>query len=261
MNTHALSELARNVRVSLSKHSPAILIGFGIAGMITTTVLAVKATPKALEMIDDKKEELDVETLTPVETVKATWKCYVPAAISGAASIACLVGSHSVNARRNAALATAYKISESAFTEYRDKVVETIGEKKEKTVRDKVSKDLVEKNPVSNTEVIITGKGQTLFYDHHSGRYFYSSIEKIQRAANKLNHEINTDPFDAGRTLNDLYGEIGLAPTATGDNLGWNTNTGLIDIYLSAQMIEEGEHEGEPCAVINYMKPPQYDFM
>ena len=83
--------------MSISKRSPEILIGIGIAGMVTTTVLAVKATPKALELINDKKDELEVEKLTPIETVKATWKCYVPAAVSGAVSIACLLGSHSVN--------------------------------------------------------------------------------------------------------------------------------------------------------------------
>lgn len=261
MSKSALSKFARDVRLSLSKHSPEILMGMGIAGMITTTVIAVAATPKALRLIDEKKEELEVDTLTPLETVKTTWKCYLPAAATGAASVMCLVGSNSVHTRRHAALATAYKLSEKAFTEYRDKVVETIGEKKEKTVRDKVSKQQIENNPISNTEVIVTGKGQTLFYDQHSGRYFYSSIDKIHRAANKLNHEINTDPFDTGRTLNDFYDEIGLAPTATGDNLGWNTNIGLIDVYLSAQMIEEGEHEGEPCAVINYMRPPEYGFL
>ena len=98
MNKQALTKMARDVRLSLSKHSPEILIGLGIAGMVTTTVLAVKATPKALRLIDMKKEELEVDNLTPVETVKATWKCYVPAAVSGAVSIACLVGSHYVNA-------------------------------------------------------------------------------------------------------------------------------------------------------------------
>lgn len=236
-------------------------MGMGIAGMITTTVLAVSATPKALTLIEEKKKELEVDSLAPVETVKTAWKCYVPAAVTCVASIGCLIGSNSVHSKRHAALATAYKLSETAFTEYREKVVETIGEKKEKTVRDKVSKSQIENNPITNTEVIVTGKGQTLFYDQHSGRYFYSTIDKIHRAANKLNHEINTDPFDGGRSLNDFYDEIGLAPTATGDNLGWNTNVGLIDIYLSAQMIEEGEHEGEPCAVINYMHPPQYEML
>lgn len=261
MNKQTLSKIARDMRVSLSKRSPEILMGIGIAGMITTTIIAVKATPKALLLIEEKKNELEVETLTPVETVKTTWKCYVPAVISGAVSIACLVGSNSVNARRNAALATAYRLSETAFTEYRDKVVETIGEKKERVVRDKVSEEQIKNNPVTKTDIIVTGRGQTLCFDPLSHRYFYSSIDKIQRAVNNLNKEIICDPFDAGRTVNDFYEEIGIPGTDTGDNLGWKMNY-LLDIYPSAQMAEEGtEHEGEPCMVLNYTNPPKYEFL
>lgn len=261
MNKIALTKLAKDIRMTVSKHSPEILMGLGITGMITTTVLAVKATPKALQLIDEKKQELEVDTLTPAETVKTAWKCYIPATVSGVMSVACLIGSNSVNAKRNAALATAYKISETAFSEYREKVVETIGEKKERTVRDKVSEEQLRNNPVSNTEVIVTGKGQTLCFDPLSHRYFYSSIDKLNRAANKLNYEINTSPFATdGVTLNDFYNEIGIPGTMTGDSLGWNLNTGIIEIYPSAQIVEdEEEHEGEPCIVINFVNPPRYD--
>lgn len=262
MNKNALSTFARNVQVSLSKRSPEILMGLGIAGMVTTTVLAVKATPKAILLIEDRKDELEVEKLTPIETVKTAWKCYIPAAVSGTVSIACLIGSNSVNARRNAALATAYKLSETAFAEYRDGVIETFGEKKEKTVRDKVSEKQIKETPVNKTDIIVTGKGKTLFFDPLSHRYFYSSIEKIRRAENILNKEINTDPFDAGRTVNDFYTELGIPTTATGDALGWNLNIGLLDIYLSYQGGDEGtEFEDEPCAVLNFVNPPRYEFL
>ena len=261
MNKQVLSKTFRDMKLSLSKHSPEILIGMGITGMLTTTVLAVKATPKALALIEQKKEELDVDKLTPVETVKTTWKCYIPAAISGTAAIACIIGSNSVHSKRYSALATAYKLSETAFTEYREKVVDTIGEKKERTVRDKVSKEQVENNPVHKTDIIVTGKGNTLCFDPLSHRYFYSDLEKIHRAANKLNYEINTSPFDNGVTLNDFYFEIGLPGTVVGDNMGWNLGTGMIKIYPSARMVEEGEeHEGEPCMVLNFEYPPQYDY-
>lgn len=261
MNTQAISNFARDVRLTLSKHSPEILIGIGITGMIATTVLAVKATPKALYLIEEKKAELEVDKLTPVETVKTTWKCYAPAAVTGVASIACIVGSNSVNARRNAALATAYKISETAFSEYKAAALETVGEKKERSIRDKVSEKQIKENPVSKSEVIVTGKGQTLFFDPHSHRYFYSSIDKINRAINKLNHKINTSPFcNDGATLNEFYDEIGIPGTMTGDSLGWTLRTGLIELYPSAQIVEEGEeHEGEPCIVLSFTNPPQYD--
>lgn len=261
MNKQTLSKVARDVRLSVSKHSPEILMGMGITGMITTTVLAVKATPKAIMLIDDKRDELEVESLAPIDVIKATWKCYIPAAITGVVSIGCLIGSNSVNAKRNAALATAYKLSETAYAEYRNKVIETFGDKKEKTVKDKISEEKIKENPVSKTEVIITGKGQTLFFEPLSSRYFYSNLDLIQRAENKLNKEIITDAFDSGRTVNDFYDEIGLPSTATGDNLGWKVGY-LIDIYPSAQMAEEGtEHEGEPCIVLNYTNPPKYEFL
>ena len=133
---------------------------------------------------------------------------------------------------------------------------------KEKTVRDKVSEKELKEHPVNKTDIIVTGKGKTLFFDPLSHRYFYSSIEKIRRAENILNKEINTDPFDHGRTVNDFYEEIGIPTTATGDALGWNLNTGLIDIYLSYQGGDEGsEFEDEPCAVLNFYNPPRYEFL
>ena len=114
--------------------------------MITNTVVALKATPKALELINEKKQEYDVDKLKALDVVKTTWKCYVPATVTGSLSIACLIGASSVNFRRNAALATAYRLSETALSEYREKVVETIGEKKEQNIRESVAKEQIKKN-------------------------------------------------------------------------------------------------------------------
>ena len=245
--------LIKTIRSGLAKHSPAILTALGITGMIGTTVLAVKATPKALDLIENKKEELDKDKLTVVETVKVTWKCYVPAAITCATSAACLIGASSVHTKRNAALATAYKLSESALIEYRDKVVETIGEKKEQSVRDAIAKDHVEKNPVTNNEVIITDKGYTLCYDELSGRYFYSDIEKIKKAANELNRQMLNDMYVS---LNELYYELGLEGTKLGEQMGWNVDRGLIDLKFSATV----SADDRPCIVLDYRVPPMYDY-
>ena len=262
MSKQTLTRLFKDVGLTLEKHSPEILIGLGIAGMITTTILAVRATPKALQLIEEKKDELEVDSLAPVEVVKTTWKCYVPAAVSGVAAAACIIGANSVHVRRNATLAAAYKLSETALHEYREGILETFGEKKERAVRDKVSEKQIKEHPVSQTEIIVTGKGQTLFFEPLSSRYFYSDLEKIKRAENTLNKAIICDPFESGVTVNDFYDEIGIPPTETGDILGWKRADYLIDIYPSAQLCEEGSgHEGEPCIVLNFSNPPQYDFL
>ena len=113
MGKHSLSSIAKSVRTAMKKHSPEILTGIGIAGMITTTVMAVRATPKALILIEEKKNELETDQLSRKEIVKTAWPCYIPAAIVGSVSVFCLIGASSTNLRRNAARATAYTLSES----------------------------------------------------------------------------------------------------------------------------------------------------
>lgn len=248
-----LSSALSDVGSIIKKHSPEILTGLGIAGMISTTVLAVKATPKALELIADKKREEEVDKLTPVETVKATWKCYIPAAVTGVVSTGCIIGASSVSARRNAALATAYTISESALREYKDKVVETVGEKKEREVRDAIAKDRIDKDPVTNHEIIITGKGETRCYDPHAGRYFYSDIDKLKKIQNEINDRLIKDGYIS---LNEFYYAIGLEGTDIGRRLGWRVDNGLLELDFSAQL----DSDGNPCLVMDYSLQPDYDF-
>lgn len=249
-----LATIAKDIRKLASKRSPEILTGIGIAGMITTTILAVRATPKALELIEEQKEEESVNELSSFEVVKVAWKPYIPAMVTCIVSTACLIGASSVNTKRNAALATAYKLSETALSEYREKVVETIGEKKERIVRDKVAEERVKKNPVSKNEVIVTGNGKTLCFDPISGRYFMCSIETIKRAENDLNKQMLHD-ISGYVSLNEFYDELGLDHTSVGDDLGWNTDR-LIDINFSSQLNDNGE----PSVVLDYLVAPKYDY-
>ena len=258
MGKENLTNVIKNIQTTLTKHSPEILTGIGIAGMVSTTVLAVKATPKALRLIENAENELSNERcedvkLKMLDIVKLVWPCYIPAVITCGVSIACLIGGTTVNVKRTAALATAYKISETALNEYKDAVVETIGEKKEKVVKDKVAEKKIKKNPVGNSEVIITKKGETLCYDGAFGRYFKSDIDTIKKAVNVINRNIITDMY---ASLNDFYDLIGLKPINVGYDLGWNIDDGEIDIYFSSQLAEDGT----PCLVIDYSVAPKCDF-
>lgn len=249
-----MSALLKDVKMAVSKHSPEILTGLGIAGMVTTTVLAVKATPKALELIEDRKEELDVyptEKLSPVETVKATWKCYIPAAVTGVTSVACLIGASSVNLRRNAALTAAYNLSATALSEYKEKVVETIGEKKEKEIHDKVAEERLNKEPVNQSAIIVSGNGTTRCFDTITKRRFTSDLETIRRIVNDLNARmINGEDYIS---LNEFYYELGLDGTSIGDELGWNICSGKIEVNFSAQL----DTDGVPCIVVDYTVAPK----
>lgn len=264
-----VSKLCKDAKVMVSKRSPEILTGLGIAGMITTTVLAVKATPKAMKLLEEAKKDifdnLDPEdipgnntdytdiSLKPIEMVKVAWKPYIPAAITGVASITCIIGASSVHAKRNAAIAAAYNLSQTALTEYKDKVVETIGEKKEQAIKDKIAKDKIKKDPVSKSEVIVTGKGNTLCYDAFNSRYFYSDIDQIKRAINELNRIMLNQMYVS---LNDFYDELNLKHSGNGDELGWKLDDGFVEVDFSSQLSDDGR----PCLVIEYMVAPRYDY-
>lgn len=254
MSKEGLKRTIKSAGRVLTKYSPGILTGIGITGMIGATFMAVKATPKALYLIEAKKEESEVEELTPVETIKTCWKCYIPATLTTVVSAACLIGASTVSAKRNAALATAYSISEAALREYQEKVVEVIGEKKEKAVRDAVAKDQIERDPVTKSEVvIIDSNSNTLCYEPLSGRYFKSTIDKIKKAEIKLDRQMIQEMYVS---LNDFYWEIGLDGTDLGDQMGWNLSKGYMDLSFSSQLADDGT----PCAVIVYGIPPVYDY-
>ena len=264
MSKPNLSKIAGSVQRSLAKHAPEILLGVGIGGMLTTVVLSVKATPKALKSIEERKLELfeeeklgyddeqnKIESLPALEVVKVCWKYYIPATTAFALSTACLIGASSIRSKRYAALATAYKLSETALTEYQDKVVETIGPKKEQAIRDDIDKDTVAKNPASTSEIIVTGNGKTRCYDKLSGRYFESDIESIRKAENTLNKRLMDEMYIS---LNEFYWELGLSSTDLGDEMGWNIDHGLIDLGFSSQISDDGV----PALVINYRVAPRY---
>lgn len=254
MSKEGLKRTIKSAGRVLTKYSPGILTGIGITGMIGATFMAVKATPKALYLIEAKKEESEAEELTPVETIKTCWKCYIPATLTTVLSAACLIGASTVSAKRNAALATAYSISEAALREYQEKVIEVVGEKKEKAVRDAVAKDQIERDPVTKSEVvIIDSNSNTLCYEPLSGRYFKSTIDKIKKAEIKLDRQMIQEMYVS---LNDFYWEIGLDGTDLGDKMGWNLSKGYMDLSFSSQLADDGT----PCAVIVYGIPPVYDY-
>lgn len=257
MSKRNMAALFKDIQLAVSRHGPEILTGLGIAGMITTTILAVRATPKALDLIEEKKEELDIhprEKLPVSETVKATWKCYIPAAITGVSSVACLIGASSVNIRRNAALTAAYNLSATALSEYKEKVIETVGEKKEQAIRDKVAEERIKKDPVKQSTIIVSGNGTTRCFDTITKQRFTSDIETIRRIVNDLNQRmINGDDYIS---LNEFYYELGLDAVSIGDELGWNIGTGKIELDFSAQL----DTDGVPCIVIDYMVEPRRGF-
>jgi Family of unknown function (DUF6353) len=257
MNT---SNLLRQARQSFSKNSPTILSAAAIAGVVTTAILAVRGSASASESIQDALAEKNRtsdgqpwEDLSVFEEVKATWRPYFPAGLSGIATIACIIGANQIGLRRNAALLGAYTLADTAFREYKDEVLSQIGAARERKVVDELQKRKIDENPVTDAQIIITGGGEQLCYDSLTGRYFKSDIETIRRSENLINQQIVGGNMYA--SLNEFYSLLGLDSTTVGEELGWNLDN-FIELIFTSHLAQDGR----PCLAITYKRLPRPDY-
>jgi hypothetical protein len=244
-----IESIFKNLKKTAIDNSPLILTYLSVAGVLSTTILAVKATPKALKSLETatKVDNLG-EKLSPKQVVKYTWRHYTPAAMSGIFTISCIVGANHISARRNAAIMTVYTIAETTLKEYQAKVKEHVGDVKAKQFKDDIVKEHLLDTPMATSQVHITGMGETLCYDSFTGRYFKSDMEAIRRAQNDINAKIISDMY---ASHNDFYALIGLERTKYGEELGWNVDN-LLDIEFSSHLASDGK----PCLCLEYVSSP-----
>ena len=284
MNIMPVKNAISNVGKVVEQKSPAILTGIGIGSFVGCAVLAVKATPKAIQLMDLKAKEkyceflepagqveyetyeewLDIEkltvvpprvyfnVLTPVEVVKSTWKAYIPAVGLGVVGVVCLIGAARVSSARNAAFAGAASIAEKALYEYQQKVIDILGEDQANEIRDELAKDRVVKIDAAdisgNNETVCSRPGGSWIYDPITDRKWKSDLETVRAAMNDFNHDLIGGVYG---TLNDWYYCLGVKGVSIGDDLGWCSDK-LLDIRFAAMVLDNGE----PAIVLDYETLP-----
>lgn len=245
-----LSDIFRRAEKLVIDNSPLLLTAVGVTGVIATAVLTGDATLKAAQLITNEQFPLDVTQptveLDAKERIALCWKLYIPAATTGAFTIAAIVGSNRIGTRRAAGLAAAYSLSEKLAQEYKDKVVSTIGAKQEEAIRADIAQDRVTKNPPS--EVIFIATGNVLCHDQYSGRYFQSDREAIRAAVNNVNAKVLNSYY---ASLTDFYNELGLESTAASEEVGWNSDR-LLEVQFTTAM----DPDGRPCLSLGFRVDP-----
>ena len=240
-----ISNLMANVGKTLKSNAPEILTGLSIAGVAITSYLSAKGSTKATIKIIEKEENIgfsDNPRERFLDRTKLVWKEYIPAAISGGLTIVCIAGSAKTTGKRTAAAVAAYSVTEKAFSEYKEKVVEEIGKGKERKIRDEVAQDSVTTN--TSKEVVIFAGGDVLCCELYTKRYFRCDMETLRRAENNINARINNQMYVA---LDEFYDMIGLPVTSHSSGVGWDSDK-LLDLEFSSVLTEDKQ----PCLAFNY---------
>jgi len=254
-----MEKLAHQAILFLKRNSSTVLTCVGAAGVIATSVLAVKATPKA-RMLIDEAEDVKGEPLTKLETVKVAGPAYIPTVITGTATIACIFGANILNKRSQAALTSAYALLDNSYKEYKKKVEELYGEEASAKVREEIAKDAFEEHPIK------ASNDKQLFYDMYSDRYFESTMQKVLEAQYSLNRSFTTKDY---AYLNEFYDYLEIDTIPSGYKLGWSTAQ-CLEMYWQSwidfnnELItidsDDPEYEGLECCVISIMTDPIVGF-
>lgn len=240
-----MNKLLSTLKMFVKKNGPTILTCIGSVGVVITSVMAIKATPKAIVFLEDARDEKG-DDLTKFEKVMVAGPAYIPTVIIGASTIACVFGANILNQRQQAALMSAYALLDSTYKEYQSKVVDLYSEEADSRVKKEIAKD----KHLGDGKLVVN---DVLFYDEFSGRYFESTNAKVLKAE----YEINKKILDHGGVcLNDFYRALGLEPTKYGDRLGWFANNLSLDFRHEKFILDDGL---EGC-IITFIQEPILGF-
>lgn len=156
---------------TIQKHSPTILTCLGAAGVVATAVMAVKATPKAIEILEDAKDEKGDE-LTKLEVINIAGPVYVPSIIMGATTIACIFGANILNKRSQATLMSAYALLDNSYKEYMKKADTIYGDDADTQIKEEIAKE-------HYVEGIVVPKEEELFFDFRTLQYFHATMDEV----------------------------------------------------------------------------------
>ena len=242
----SLKTFIAKTALGVSNHSSEILTFLSILGIGTTVYTAHQDTIKAEHKLEDERRYWRksgvYHKFTVEEKVKLTWKCYIPTAISALSTAGCIAGSHYCSHRQKEALSSAYTLSQMTLQEYQKKVVEKIGENKERELREEVYKEVANRQTPpalylnNEVDVIETGHGNTLIYDMVAEKYIKSDINYIKSVRNDLNYELMSELyFD----WNEIRYRLGMPMTKYGSDRivtaenPWKPEFSFDDEYLA----------------------------
>lgn len=248
-----MNDLAAKSRLFVKRHGSTILTTAGGVGVVATSIMAIKATPKALVLLEEAKEEKG-ENLTKLEIAMIAGPAYIPTVVMGVSTLACVFGANMLNKRQQASLISAYALLDNSYSQYKEKIAELYGDEANNRVREEIAKDKYE------DEDITVEEGKELFYDDFSGRYFESTKAIVQRAEYQINRNIFQREY---AYLNEFYDELGIDTIDGGWDLGWSP--GANELMGWQSWLDFNHHhtvmdDGLECTIISFCIHPMEDF-
>lgn len=259
-----LTDVREKAAQLMADNATTLLTTGGVVGTVATAVLSARAAFQASEKLHceqimvlsettnltDPDTDKSLVELTPKTKLKLTAPYFIPPVITGTATVAAIIMSHRMSSAKIAGLAAAYGLAERNFGEYKDKVAQKLTGPKQAQIDEELAQERV--NRASGHDQIVVVEGDVLCFDEPTGRYFTSSMQKIQQAVNKTNAEIMNQGY---ASMEYFYQLLGLPPTTISGEIGWNAGT-LCELTYSTVL----SPDDKPCIAIDFKYLPTAEY-
>lgn len=226
-------------------NAPALLMAIGVVGTVSTAYLVGRASFQVGVAVGAHNEEAYSHNADGVTNAKELvefvrdrelWKAYIPAVVTCAATVTCIIGANHIGSKRAAGMAAAYSVLEKGANEYQAKVVEKFGERKAEEIRSDILADrLRENDPFEDNSIEVYGKPDahtSTFLDKFSGLHVWTNREEIGAAMNDIGRTIIHQGY---ATLADFYYRMDMPSPAYASEIGWSSDDELPrPVYSSA---------------------------
>lgn len=255
-----VKSIANRQLFKLQKHSPAILMVAGVAGVVTSAVMACKATTKLSGILEESKETIEkihevssdetmVEkyseedakkdlTIVYAQTGLKLVKLYGPSVVLGVLSIGSILASNNILHKRNVAIGAAYATIDKSFKEYRSRVVERFGKEVDRELKYNIKAQKIEetiKDPETGKEKKVKTNIDVCDMDGYSdyARFFDEGCTGWEKNAEynlmflRAQQQYANDLLRSrGHVfLNEVYDMLGIERTKAGQAVGWVYDT------------------------------------
>lgn len=246
------------VQYFLKKNSTLIMTITASCGAITSVILAVKATPKAIKLIDEAEQKKG-EQLTVIEKIKCCWESYLLCGFSTIATIGCIASIEYLNHQKQISLISAYSLLENSFIQYRGNIKQLCGDDVDLLARQEIVKARYNPEELGAPE----NDEEVLFFDYQGMRFFWSSFHNVIIAEHRLLHSLHMRGYAC---LNEYYDYLGIPRLDYGYQLGWGDyescdpyNVKELDFNYEKTMM--GTNKDIPCWIITATLPATFDYI
>ena len=240
----------------LRNHSPTILSGIASLGVIASAIMAVKATPKALQLLEDATNEKN-DKLSKIEVIRIALPAYIPTTITCLSTIICIFGANALNRKQQASLISAYALLNDSFEKYRKAATNIYGDDADLKIKAETAKmTYVSYDGYSLYDPEMDFENEKmLFYDFYTQRYFNATLAAVVNAQYHLNRNLILRGYV---TVNEFYEFLGIDVIENGDDVGWDMERLMTDglLWLDFENTYAKLEDDMECCIISPFVDP-----